>query len=140
MTPREFLEAVVRFDVAEFRDEYGNIRRAYHAVTAVDALAAHISYGAERMLRPRSLAWMMTLTIVANCPSARQIFGCCAILLRLKSTFISNEESRRSPRPRKWWPVRWDLAKEGLAKAGSAVRPKWWSRWTAGTFAMSSKS
>lgn len=42
MTPREFLEAVVRFDVAEFRDEYGNIRRAYHAVTAVDALAAHI--------------------------------------------------------------------------------------------------
>ena len=42
MTPREFLEAVVRFDVAEFRDEYGDIRRAYHAVTAVDALAAHI--------------------------------------------------------------------------------------------------
>ena len=66
---------------------------------------------------------MMTLTIVANCPSARQIFGCCAILLRLKSTFISNEESGRLPRPRKWWPVRWDLAKEGLAKAVSAVRP-----------------
>jgi hypothetical protein len=42
MTPREFLEAVVRFDVAEFRDEYGDIRRAYHAVTAADALAAHI--------------------------------------------------------------------------------------------------
>jgi hypothetical protein len=28
MTPREFLEAVVRFDVAEFRDEYGDIRGA----------------------------------------------------------------------------------------------------------------
>ena len=42
MTPREFLEAVVRLDVAEFSDEYGSIRRAYHAVTAVDALAAHI--------------------------------------------------------------------------------------------------
>jgi hypothetical protein len=32
MTPREFLEAVVRLDVAEFRDKYGSIRRAYHAV------------------------------------------------------------------------------------------------------------
>lgn len=37
MTPRKFLEAVVRLDVAEFSDEYGSIRRAYHAVTAVDA-------------------------------------------------------------------------------------------------------
>ena len=40
MTPREFLEAVVRFDVAEFRDEYGDIRRAYVAaeMTRTDVL------------------------------------------------------------------------------------------------------
>jgi hypothetical protein len=55
MTPREFLEAVVRFDVAEFRDEYGNIRRAYHAVTAVDALAAHFRM-VQNECCPRSLA------------------------------------------------------------------------------------
>jgi hypothetical protein len=42
MTPRAFLETVVRPNLQEFDADYGNIRRAYNAVAAVDALAAHI--------------------------------------------------------------------------------------------------
>ena len=42
MTPGEFLKTVVRPNVEEFNADYGNVRRAYNAVAAVDALAAHI--------------------------------------------------------------------------------------------------
>jgi hypothetical protein len=42
MTPREFLEQIVRPDIDAFHADYGNIRLAYHAVTSVDALAAHL--------------------------------------------------------------------------------------------------
>ena len=44
MIPRDFLETVVRPNVTEFNADYGKIQRAYNAVAAVDALAAHI-YG-----------------------------------------------------------------------------------------------
>jgi hypothetical protein len=42
MTPREFLDEVVRPNVAEFNLHSGSLRAAYNAVAAVDALAAHI--------------------------------------------------------------------------------------------------
>lgn len=42
MNPREFLNTIVRLNVADFHREYGNLRHAYNAVAAVDALAAHI--------------------------------------------------------------------------------------------------
>jgi hypothetical protein len=42
MTPREFLDQVVRPNVAEFNLHSGSLRAAYNAVAAVDALAAHI--------------------------------------------------------------------------------------------------
>jgi hypothetical protein len=42
MTPREFLDEVVRPNVAEFNVNFGSLRTAYNAVAAVDALAAHI--------------------------------------------------------------------------------------------------
>jgi hypothetical protein len=42
MTPREFLEQIVQPNVAEFHGDYANVRRAFNAVVAVDALAAHI--------------------------------------------------------------------------------------------------
>ena len=42
MTPREFLENVVRPNVQDFDANYGSVRHAYNAVTAVDALAAHL--------------------------------------------------------------------------------------------------
>ena len=42
VTPREFLETVVRPNLAEFNADYGDVRRAYNAVAAIDALAAHI--------------------------------------------------------------------------------------------------
>jgi hypothetical protein len=42
VTPGEFLQTVVRPNVEEFNADYGNVRRAYNAVAAVDALAAHI--------------------------------------------------------------------------------------------------
>jgi hypothetical protein len=42
VTPGEFLQTVVRPNVEEFDADYGNVRRAYNAVAAVDALAAHI--------------------------------------------------------------------------------------------------
>lgn len=42
MTPREFLENVVRPNVEDFDANCGSVRHAYNAVAAVDALAAHL--------------------------------------------------------------------------------------------------
>ena len=42
MTPREFLEIVVRPNVDEFKANDGSVRHAYNAVAAIDALAAHL--------------------------------------------------------------------------------------------------
>ena len=42
MTPRQFLEQIVRPNVVEFHANCANMRHAYNAVAAVDALAAHL--------------------------------------------------------------------------------------------------
>lgn len=42
MTPREFLEQVVRPNMAELEEHYGDIRRAANAIAALDALPAHM--------------------------------------------------------------------------------------------------
>jgi hypothetical protein len=42
MTPREFLESIIRPNVDEFHRHYGDLRRAYNVIGCVDALAAHI--------------------------------------------------------------------------------------------------
>jgi len=42
MTPREFLDIVVRPNVEDLHGGYDDLRRAYNAVSAVDALAAHL--------------------------------------------------------------------------------------------------
>ncbi|TIX82108.1 MAG: hypothetical protein E5V27_14240 [Mesorhizobium sp.] len=46
MTPREYLDQVITPNLAELANDYGNVRLALNAVHAVDALAAHIFYGA----------------------------------------------------------------------------------------------
>lgn len=42
MGPRAFLAKIVRPNVAELNSEFGDLRRAFNAIAAVDALAAHI--------------------------------------------------------------------------------------------------
>jgi hypothetical protein len=42
MTPVEFLEEIVRPNVAEFRSDQSDMRHAYNAVAAVDGFVAHI--------------------------------------------------------------------------------------------------
>jgi hypothetical protein len=42
VTPRQFLEKVVRPNITEFYANIGSERHAYNAVAAVDSLAAHI--------------------------------------------------------------------------------------------------
>jgi hypothetical protein len=42
MTPREFLDQIVRPNLADFAQNYGDIRHAFNAIAAVDALTAHI--------------------------------------------------------------------------------------------------
>jgi hypothetical protein len=42
MTPVEFLEEIVRPNVAEFRTDQSDMRHAYNAVAAVDGFVAHI--------------------------------------------------------------------------------------------------
>lgn len=42
MTPREFLEAVVRPNMAEVNEDTGDIRKASNAVASIDALGARI--------------------------------------------------------------------------------------------------
>lgn len=48
MTPREFLEAVVRPNVEEFHTHYADVRRAHNAVSTIDALAAHLYVWAKQ--------------------------------------------------------------------------------------------
>lgn len=55
MTPREFLDAVVRPNVAAFRVDFADLRHAYNAVAAVDALAAHM-YGWLKANAPDAVA------------------------------------------------------------------------------------
>jgi hypothetical protein len=40
--PTNFLETVVRPNIAEFHANFSDVRRAYNAVSALDALAAHV--------------------------------------------------------------------------------------------------
>ena len=42
MTPREFLEAVVRPNVDAFHDDISSVRHAFNAINAVDALVSHL--------------------------------------------------------------------------------------------------
>ncbi|MBX3445684.1 MAG: hypothetical protein KF765_02930 [Parvibaculaceae bacterium] len=42
MNPKDYLNVVVRPNIAEFEEEYGDIRRAYNATAALDSLIAHI--------------------------------------------------------------------------------------------------
>lgn len=42
MTPQEFLETVVRPNMADLNADTGDIRAAFNAIASVDALAAHI--------------------------------------------------------------------------------------------------
>lgn len=48
MTPREFLETVVRPNVDEFHTHYTDMRHAHNAVATIDALAAHFYVWAEQ--------------------------------------------------------------------------------------------
>jgi len=48
MTPREFPENVVRPNVHEFHTHYADLRHAHNAVSAVDALAAHLHVWAKQ--------------------------------------------------------------------------------------------
>lgn len=42
MTPREFLNVVVQPNVVDFHGNFHDVRHAFNAVNAVDALAAHL--------------------------------------------------------------------------------------------------
>lgn len=42
MTPRDFLEVVVRPNVVDFKGDSASLRLAFNAVASVDALAAHL--------------------------------------------------------------------------------------------------
>jgi hypothetical protein len=46
MSPRQYLEEVVKTNMAELSADYPDFRNAYNAVHAVDALAAHIYHAA----------------------------------------------------------------------------------------------
>jgi hypothetical protein len=48
MNPRGFLETVVQPNVQDFHADYANLRLAYNAVGAVDALAAHLYVWAKQ--------------------------------------------------------------------------------------------
>jgi len=42
MTPRKFLETIVRPNVDDFHTHFADLRHAHNAISALDALAAHI--------------------------------------------------------------------------------------------------
>jgi hypothetical protein len=46
MTPQEFLKTVVHPNVEDFHSHFADMRRAYNAISAVDALAAHLYFWA----------------------------------------------------------------------------------------------
>lgn len=44
MTPCEYLDGIVRPNIDDFRSNYGSLRHAHNAISAMDALAAHIFF------------------------------------------------------------------------------------------------
>ena len=54
-SPREFLESVVRPNIAEFGGHYSSVRRPYNAIAALDSLPAHIFVWCKR-LDPSAMA------------------------------------------------------------------------------------
>src|SRR4051794_34428135 len=46
--PRDFLTNIVRPNLAEFEAEFGSERRAFNAIAALDALAAHMFQWCKR--------------------------------------------------------------------------------------------
>lgn len=47
MSPRQFLETVVRPNIRVFHDNFADQRHAYNAISAIDALAAHLYFWAS---------------------------------------------------------------------------------------------
>ena len=86
MTPRQFLEAVVRPNVDALHADTASVRHAYNAISAVDALAAHLYVWAANNV-PEAVAKSKT-TVITEEDWPRQIisFAYCEILLRHKST------------------------------------------------------
>jgi hypothetical protein len=52
MTPREFLDQIVRPNLSEFEAGRLNLRQAFNALASVDALAAHIFVSLEHRRAP----------------------------------------------------------------------------------------
>lgn len=83
MTPREYIEAVVRPNLADLEKDEGDIRHALNAVHAVDSLAARIhraasgraTIGARDNYTLRSQAVNSKLMKVRRLKSARQFNG-----------------------------------------------------------------
>ena len=50
MTPREFLQTVVRPNLEEFNADYGSVRRAHNAVATVEVRADQVAAG-DRYVR-----------------------------------------------------------------------------------------
>ena len=46
MTPKSFLETVVAPNIEDFRNNFSSLRHAHNAISALDALAAHLYYWA----------------------------------------------------------------------------------------------
>lgn len=46
MTPKSFLETVVAPNIEDFRNNFSSFRHAHNAISALDALAAHLYYWA----------------------------------------------------------------------------------------------
>jgi hypothetical protein len=47
MTPREFLETVLRPNVEDFHTHFADVRHAHNAISTTDALAAHLYFWAK---------------------------------------------------------------------------------------------
>lgn len=62
MTPREFLETIVRPNVNDFHANFADLRHAHNAITAVDALAAHL-YTWAKANAPSALAFVADDTV-----------------------------------------------------------------------------
>jgi hypothetical protein len=112
MTPREYFEQVVTPNLRELAQDYGNLRLALNAIHAVDALAAHIFYGAHdklKLVSPDDLAYRERLAWQdAEFGLLRDVAKAAKHVVLERGTPTVSTAAQITSRGLGWGEARWD--------------------------------
>jgi hypothetical protein len=117
MTAREFLEQTVRPNLAELAADYADLRKAFNAFHAVDALAAHIYDCAGRQKgtgEPDDIAFRERLCArSSDFALLRDLAKAVKHVVLERGTPKITKAAQISPRSLGWDEMRWDEGRWG---------------------------